>query len=71
MDNAVCGGGDSNVGLGDTSVPISASAIQMIKAVILMGNPRYIPGLPYNVGTCRASGVSSSSSAAFCLSFPP
>ncbi|RPA82513.1 catalytic core domain of acetyl xylan esterase from Trichoderma Reesei [Ascobolus immersus RN42] len=56
MDNAVCGGGDTNVGLGDTSVPISAAAIAQIKAVILMGNPRYIPNLPYNVGTCRASG---------------
>lgn len=60
MDNAVCGGGDTNVGLTDKAVPINASAIAQIKAVILMGNPRYIPNLPYNVGTCRASGVSRS-----------
>jgi hypothetical protein len=57
MDNAVCGGGDTNIGLGNTAVPIQASAINMIKAVILMGNPRYIRGLPYNVGTCQAQGV--------------
>ncbi|KAF2837457.1 carbohydrate esterase family 5 protein [Patellaria atrata CBS 101060] len=56
MDNAFCGGGDSNIGLSDTSVPIQASAINMIKAAIFMGDPRYIPNLPYNVGTCRASG---------------
>lgn len=31
----------------------------MIKAAIFMGDPRYISGLPYNVGTCRAQGVSS------------
>lgn len=30
----------------------------MIKAAIFMGDPRYIPGLSYNVGTCQASGVS-------------
>lgn len=58
MDNAVCGGGDANIGLSDTSVPIRASAISMIKAAIFMGDPRYIPGLSYNVGTCLASGVS-------------
>ncbi|KAH7360299.1 putative acetyl xylan esterase [Rhexocercosporidium sp. MPI-PUGE-AT-0058] len=56
FDNAFCGGGDTNIGLSDTSVPIQASAINMIKAAIFMGDPRYIPGLSYNVGTCRASG---------------
>ncbi|KAL3423002.1 acetyl xylan esterase [Phlyctema vagabunda] len=56
FDNAFCGGGDSNIGLGSTAVPIQASAINQIKAVILMGDPRHIPGLPYNVGTCTASG---------------
>lgn len=58
MDDAFCGGGDANNGLTETSIPIEASAINMIKAAIFMGNPRYIYGLSYEVGTCRAHGVS-------------
>jgi acetylxylan esterase len=58
MDNAFCGGGDSNIGLSSTAVPIQASAITMIKAAIFMGDPRYISGLSYNVGTCTNHGVS-------------
>ncbi|THV48732.1 hypothetical protein BGAL_0231g00150 [Botrytis galanthina] len=56
MDDAFCGGGDANNGLTETSIPIEASAINMIKAAIFMGNPRYIYGLSYEVGTCRAHG---------------
>jgi hypothetical protein len=33
----------------------------MIKAAIFMGDPRYIYGLSYDVGTCTAHGVSASS----------
>jgi acetylxylan esterase len=33
----------------------------MIKAAIFMGDPRYIYGLSYDVGTCTAHGVSTSS----------
>jgi acetylxylan esterase len=58
MDNALCGGGDSGAGISNTAVPISASAVNMIKAAIFMGDPRYRAGLPYNVGTCSAQGVS-------------
>ncbi|KUJ08256.1 acetylxylan esterase [Mollisia scopiformis] len=49
MDNAVCGDDSSKIGLSD-------AALNMTKAVILMGDPRHIAGLPYNVGTCTASG---------------
>ncbi|KAG4026251.1 hypothetical protein MFRU_043g00550 [Monilinia fructicola] len=56
MDDAFCGGGDTNEGLTDTRIPIQASAVNMIKAAIFMGNPRYIYGLSYEVGTCRAQG---------------
>ncbi|KAF9523169.1 family 5 carbohydrate esterase [Crepidotus variabilis] len=56
MDNAFCGGGDTNEGLTDTAVPIQASAISKIAAAIFMGNPRYIAGLPYNVGSCTTKG---------------
>lgn len=58
MDNAYCGGGDTNIGLSNTAIPISAAAVTMIKAAIFMGDPRYIAGLSYNVGTCTAHGVS-------------
>ncbi|RDW70375.1 hypothetical protein BP5796_08772 [Coleophoma crateriformis] len=56
MDDAFCGGGDTNEGLTSTAIPIQASAVAMIKAAIFMGDPRHIPGLSYNVGTCQASG---------------
>ncbi|TEY57667.1 hypothetical protein BOTCAL_0209g00060 [Botryotinia calthae] len=56
MDDAFCGGGDANNGLTNTVIPIQASAVNMIKAVIFMGNPRYIYGLSYEAGTCRAQG---------------
>jgi acetylxylan esterase len=62
MDNAVCGGPDSGSGITSTTSPINASAHEQIKAVILMGSPRYVAGLSYNVGTCTAQGVSSPSS---------
>ncbi|KAF7914137.1 uncharacterized protein EAF01_000543 [Botrytis porri] len=56
MDDAFCGGGDANNGLTNTAIPIQASAVNMIKAAIFMGNPRYIYGLSYEVGTCKAQG---------------
>lgn len=34
-----------------------------------MGNPRYISGLSYNVGTCTAKGVSPSISTLSCINF--
>ena len=58
MDNAFCGGGDTNIGLSSTAVPIQAAAVSMIKAAVFMGDPRYISGLSYNVGTCTSHGVS-------------
>ncbi|KAF4632191.1 hypothetical protein G7Y89_g5936 [Cudoniella acicularis] len=56
FDDAFCGGGDSNEGISSTAVPIQESAVNMIKAAIFMGDPRHIPGLSYNVGTCNAAG---------------
>ncbi|KAF8175577.1 cutinase-domain-containing protein [Pholiota molesta] len=56
MDDAYCGGGDTNEGLTNTAIPISAAAQKKIAAAIFMGDPRHIPGLSYNVGTCQASG---------------
>ncbi|KAF7157655.1 hypothetical protein CNMCM5623_002029 [Aspergillus felis] len=56
MDDALCGGGDPNEGYSNTAVPLSASAVNMIKAAIFMGDPRFVAGLPYNVGTCTTGG---------------
>jgi hypothetical protein len=58
MDDAYCGGGDTNEGLLSTIIPISTAAQAQVAAAIFMGDPRRIPGLSYNVGTCQASGVS-------------
>ncbi|KAK6497608.1 hypothetical protein TWF481_012014 [Arthrobotrys musiformis] len=55
-ENAFCGGGDTNIGLSDTSTPINAAALAQVKAVILMGDPRFTAGAPYNVGSCTAQG---------------
>jgi len=56
FDDAYCGGGDTNEGLTSTAIPISTAAQAKIAAAIFMGDPRHIPGLSYNVGTCEASG---------------
>lgn len=48
-----------------TAIPISSAAINQIKAVILQGTPTYVYGLSYDVGTCRAGGVSLSFSSLF------
>ncbi|KAJ7099464.1 Acetylxylan esterase At 0.90 angstrom resolution [Mycena belliarum] len=56
FDDAFCGGGDLNEGLTNTAIPISAAAQKKIAAAIFMGDPRHIPGLSFNVGSCQASG---------------
>ncbi|KAL0570414.1 hypothetical protein V5O48_011549 [Marasmius crinis-equi] len=56
FDDAYCGGGDTNEGISNTAIPISAAAQKKVAAAIFMGDPRHIPGLSYNVGTCQASG---------------
>lgn len=48
MDNALCGGAGQS---------LSGTALVAVKAAIFMGDPRYVNGLPYNVGTCKAQGV--------------
>ncbi|KAG8627483.1 hypothetical protein KVT40_004966 [Elsinoe batatas] len=55
-DNAICGGPDANIGWSSTGVPINSKALAQIKAAIFMGDPRYIAGLSYNVGTCTQQG---------------
>ncbi|KAI0144316.1 cutinase-domain-containing protein [Xylariaceae sp. FL1272] len=47
MDNAFCGGAGAT---------LSGNALAAVKAVIFMGDPHNVAGLPYNVGTCTAGG---------------
>ncbi|EXF82041.1 cutinase [Colletotrichum fioriniae PJ7] len=56
MDNAYCGGGDSIEGVKDVNVLISNEALGAVKVAIFMGDPRYVAGLPYEVGTCKTQG---------------
>lgn len=54
FDNALCGGGDPNQGISSTC----SIASYNIATAIFQGDPRFQAGAPYNVGTCRAGGVS-------------
>jgi acetylxylan esterase len=53
FDNAMCGGAGST---------LSGAALKAVRAAIFMGDPRYVSGSSYNVGTCKAKGVSAASS---------
>jgi hypothetical protein len=37
---------------------LTGAALEAVKAGIFLGDPHYRAGLPYNVGTCTAQGVS-------------
>lgn len=52
FDNAMCGGAGST---------LTGAALKAVRAAIFMGDPRYVSGSSYNVGTCKAKGVSASS----------
>ncbi|PLB53248.1 acetylxylan esterase precursor [Aspergillus steynii IBT 23096] len=56
IDDAMCGGGDPNMGITDTAAPISSSVGSHVKAMIWMGNPRHTPGASYNKGTSNSPG---------------
>ncbi|KFY91902.1 hypothetical protein V500_04407 [Pseudogymnoascus sp. VKM F-4518 (FW-2643)] len=68
FDTSLCGGGDPNQGYTNTAVLFSASAVTQIKAAIFMGDPQYVSGLPYNVGTCAAGGFDARPSGFSCPS---
>lgn len=57
FDDGLCGGGDAYVGLTSLAIPISTAAQAKIAAAILIGDPRYVYGQSYQVGTCKAQGV--------------
>lgn len=57
MDDAFCGGPDGE-SLATAEPTIPANIIPRIAAVLWFGDPRHVPGLPYNVGNATAGGVS-------------
>lgn len=57
VDDAFCGGPDGT-SLNTTAASISLGVGKMVAAIILMGNPRHVNGLPFNVGNATAGGVS-------------
>lgn len=61
MDAALCGGGVPNQGYTNKAVALTSSAVNQIKVAILMGDPLFRAGLSYDVGTCTAGGVWTSS----------
>ncbi|KAI1338519.1 cutinase, partial [Xylariaceae sp. FL0016] len=58
VDDAFCGGPDG-ASLNSTQATVSAGVKEMTAAIILMGNPRHVNGLSFNVGNATAGGVSS------------
>ncbi|KAK5134159.1 carbohydrate esterase [Meristemomyces frigidus] len=63
FDDSLCGGSDQ----GTSSFKSIASF--NIKAVIFQGDPRFIAGAPYNVGTCKAGGFSARPAGSSCGSY--
>jgi acetylxylan esterase len=46
----------SGAGLGRATQPLGAGAAAKVTAVILMGDPRYVPGKSFNAGTSKTAG---------------
>ncbi|KAK3379435.1 cutinase-domain-containing protein [Lasiosphaeria ovina] len=56
MDDAFCGGPDLPQ-LNSSGVSLVSPAVaNNVAAIILMGNPRHVAGLPFNVGNATAGG---------------
>ncbi|KAI1107971.1 carbohydrate esterase family 5 protein [Jackrogersella minutella] len=55
VDDAFCGGPDG-LSLNTTKATVSSGVSKMVAAIILMGDPRHVNGLPFNVGNATAGG---------------
>ncbi|KAI0889741.1 carbohydrate esterase family 5 protein [Annulohypoxylon maeteangense] len=55
VDDAFCGGPDGT-SLNTSMALVSTGVSKMTAAIILMGDPRHVNGLPYNVGNATAGG---------------
>ncbi|KAI1488781.1 cutinase-domain-containing protein [Biscogniauxia mediterranea] len=67
-DDAFCGGPDGT-SLSTTEASVSAGVSSMVAAIILMGDPRHVDGLPYNVGNATAGGFAARPSGFSCPAF--
>ncbi|KAL5338936.1 cutinase [Aspergillus crustosus] len=56
LDATLCGGGVPIEGITNTTVPLTPSAVDMVRAAIFFGEPLFRAGLPYSVGSCVAGG---------------
>ncbi|KAI1335504.1 cutinase-domain-containing protein, partial [Xylariaceae sp. FL0016] len=56
MDDVFCGGPDGS-SLTPTAATLSADMGDPVVALIWMGDPRNVPGLPYNIGTAQDGGM--------------
>jgi len=54
LTDALCGGGGS--GVGPVTPGVSAQDGRLIKAVVGMGDPRFVPGTTYDAGTNKNKG---------------
>ena len=57
MDDAFCGGPDG-VSVNSTGRLVAEAVARQTRAIVMMGNPRHVDGLVYNVGTAVLPGVS-------------
>ncbi len=57
MNDAFCGGPDGK-SLNASAPLVSRDAFRNVAALILMGDPRHVPGSPFNVGNATVGGVS-------------
>ncbi len=57
MNDAFCGGPDGK-SLNASAPLVSEDAFKNVAALILMGDPRHVPGSPFNVGNATVGGVS-------------
>lgn len=55
IDDAFCGGPDGS-SLNTTAASVSTEVGKIIAAIVLMGNPRHVDGLSFNVGNATAGG---------------
>jgi acetylxylan esterase len=56
MDDAFCGGPDGS-SLDSTRTLVSGAIARNVAAIVLMGDPRHVGGLAFNVGNATAAGV--------------
>lgn len=56
MDDAFCGGPDGS-SLNSTGTLVEDAVARQVAAIILMGDPRHVRGLSFNVGNATEGGV--------------